>query len=299
MEDLVAVVDMSQPDAAQKFTRSLKETGFAVIQNHGVDDDRIQKTYGEWKGFMTSLHEARTATNATPKEKEFFEKYMFSKENQDGYFGMDVSETAKGNTKKDIKHFYQCYFPWGRYPSEVSDSAQALHADFLALGRTLLSWIQADTTAKLRYELPDVIGAEQTMLRILHYPAYDEDAVEPGAVRAAAHEDINFITLLPAGTSKGLQLKLGGEWHDVPLVRGTLIVNIGDMLQEATGFEYKSTTHRVIKPEGPNPQEGDSAPKDRMSMPCFIHPKPDTYLSDRYPTAKGFLEERLREIGTK
>jgi len=213
---------------------------------------------------------------------------------------MDVAETAKNHTVKDIKHFYQCYFPWGRYPDTVSDSARALHTEFMALGRKLLSWIQAATTAKLRYELPDVIGAEQTMLRILHYPAYDEGAVEPGAVRAAAHEDINFITLLPAGTAKGLQLKLKGVWHDVPLVPGTLIVNIGDMLQEATGFEYKSTTHRVIKPGSQtNLQDGDSAPKDRMSMPCFIHPKPDTYLSDRYPTAKGFLDERLREIGTK
>lgn len=289
----MAVVDMLQSDAAQVFTRSLKETGFAVLQNHGIDEDRVQGIYGEWKDFLMSLHEARTAAVMTPEQKSLLDAYAFSVDHQDGYFGMDVSETAKGSTMKDIKHFYQCYFPWGRYPDKVSDDARLLHAEFLALGRKLLSWIQDETTATLRYELPDIIGAEQTMLRVLHYPAYSTDDVKPGAIRAAAHEDINLLTLLPAGTATGLQLKLHGVWYNVPLLRGTLIVNIGDMLQEATGYEYKSTTHRVIKPADAD----DSA--DRMSIPCFIHPKPDTYLSNRYPTAKQFLDERLREIGVR
>lgn len=298
MEDLVAVVDMSKPNAAEEFTRSLKETGFAVIRNHGIDDCKIQGCYAEWKHFLVGLDAGR-CEGADPELKNMYNKYAFSKEKQDGYFGMDTSEKAKNHTVKDIKHFYHCYFPWGRYPEEVSDSARNLHAEFMALGRKLLTWIQAATTAKLRYELPDIVGDEETLLRILHYPAYDDRVVEPGAVRAAAHEDINLITLLPAGTAKGLQLKLNDQWQDVPLVPGALIVNIGDMLQEATCFEYKSTTHRVIKPEQQNSQDGASAPKDRMSMPCFIHPKPDTYLSQRYPTARSFLDERLRELGVK
>eukprot|EP00929_Paragymnodinium_shiwhaense_P041845 TRINITY_DN21731_c0_g1_i1.p1 TRINITY_DN21731_c0_g1~~TRINITY_DN21731_c0_g1_i1.p1 ORF type:complete len:299 (-),score=67.03 TRINITY_DN21731_c0_g1_i1:261-1157(-) len=298
MDSLVAVVDMSQPDAAANFVRSLKETGFAVVENHGIDDEKIQGCYAEWKGFMMRLHDAKCA-DADAEEKALLEKYLFSKADQDGYFGMDVSEVAKNHNVKDIKHYYQCYFPKGRYPKEVSETAKTLHEEFLMLARTLLGWIQDGTEAKLNYNLPDVLSAEDTMLRILHYPAYDDSAVEPGAVRAAAHEDINFITLLPAGTAKGLQLKLKGEWHEVPLVRGSLIVNIGDMLQEATNFEYKSTTHRVVKPENQNPQDSDSAPKDRMSMPCFIHPQPNTYLSERHPTAAQFLDERLRQLGVK
>jgi isopenicillin N synthase-like dioxygenase len=49
-------------------------------------------------------------------------------------------------------------------------------------------------------------------------------------VRAAAHEDINLITLLPAGSSRGLEVKdKQGNWHAVPLCPGSMIVNIGDM----------------------------------------------------------------------
>ena len=34
--------------------------------------------------------------------------------------------------------------------------------------------------------------SDQSLLRILHYPPVE--AAEPGAIRAAAHEDINLIT---------------------------------------------------------------------------------------------------------
>jgi isopenicillin N synthase-like dioxygenase len=83
-----------------------------------------------------------------------------------------------------------------------------------------------------------------------------------------------------------------GAWIDVFPEPGTLIVNIGDMLQEATDFFYKSTTHRVLNPAGTDKT------KERLSMPLFLHPHPEVVLSDRY-TAQSYLMERLRELGTK
>ena len=139
------------------------------------------------------------------------------------------------------------------------------------------------------------------MLRILRYPAFAEvekdlgckmSEVRPGAVRAAAHEDINLITLLPAGSSRGLEVKdMAGNWHEVPLCADSMIVNIGDMLQEMTNGEYKATTHRVVVPEG---EDGSS---DRMSCPCFIHPMPGTYLSDTWTNSLDYLHHRLGEQG--
>jgi isopenicillin N synthase-like dioxygenase len=70
-----------------------------------------------------------------------------------------------------------------------------------------------------------------------------------------------------------------------------MIVNIGDMLQEMTNGEYKATTHRVIVPEG------EDASGDRMSCPCFIHPLPNTYLSDTWPRSSDYLMQRLVELG--
>jgi len=114
---------------------------------------------------------------------------------------------------------------------------------------------------------------------------------EPGAIRAAAHEDINLLTILPAANEPGLQVKTkDGNWLDVPCDFGNLIINIGDMLQEASGGYFPSTTHRVVSPEG-----ADTS-KARVSLPLFLHPKPEVVLSSRY-TADSYLMERLRELG--
>merc|ERR1711972_1046862 len=132
----------------------------------------------------------------------------------------------------------------------------------------------------------------RTMLRMLHYPAYESHMVEAGAIRAAAHEDINYITLLPVGSSRGLQLysREAEQWYDVPFEPESIIINIGDMLQELTDFHYVSTTHRVIK--------SDEEPEgmDRMSSPVFIHAKADCVLSDRVGTAEQYLTQRLSEL---
>ncbi|RUS69151.1 hypothetical protein EGW08_023079, partial [Elysia chlorotica] len=122
----------------------------------------------------------------------------------------------------------------------------------------------------LPQNLIDTISEPDTLLRILHYPAMQGNE-EPGAVRAAAHEDINLITLLPIASSPGLQVlsPVTNEWYDVPCDSESIIVNIGDMLQEMTKGEYIATKHRVVKPEN------EEANLDRISAPCFIHPKPE------------------------
>jgi isopenicillin N synthase-like dioxygenase len=133
-------------------------------------------------------------------------------------------------------------------------------------------------------------NSEQTLLRVLHYPPLD-GSEEPDAIRAAAHEDINLLTILPAANEPGLQVKgKDGNWIDVPCDFGNLIVNIGDMLQEASGGYFPSTTHRVINPEG------SDQTRARISLPLFLHPRPDVVLSERY-TADSYLTERLRELG--
>lgn len=127
-------------------------------------------------------------------------------------------------------------------------------------------------------------------MRVLHYPPLEGDE-ELGAIRAGAHEDINLLTVLPAANEPGLQVKTKeGDWLDVPCDFGNLIINIGDMLQEASGGYYPSTTHRVINPEGADKT------KSRISLPLFLHPKPEVVLSERH-TANSYLMERLRELG--
>eukprot|EP00588_Corethron_pennatum_P009287 CAMPEP_0194274694 /NCGR_PEP_ID=MMETSP0169-20130528/7718_1 /TAXON_ID=218684 /ORGANISM="Corethron pennatum, Strain L29A3" /LENGTH=357 /DNA_ID=CAMNT_0039017961 /DNA_START=38 /DNA_END=1111 /DNA_ORIENTATION=+ len=269
-----------------------------------------------------------TFAAAELREERLFAEFLFRADTQDGYFPMAMSETAKGAAAKDIKHYFHCYFP-GRFPhGHVSDGAAELFRQVLLLGETLLDWIEADirkncspalvarldeqlgggspVTAAPKKPVPlggkevaitgclsACVGPAQTLLRVLHYPAYDDSAVPEGAVRAAAHEDINLITILPSGSARGLQVwdKDAKEWLQVPAEDDCIIVNVGDMLQELTQREYVSTTHRVVKPGG------QPAGTDRLSVPIFIHPQPETYLSEAYPRARLYLEERLRELG--
>ncbi len=274
----VDVVDFQAADAPQAFTESLHNTGFAVLVNHPLPPSLVQGIYDEWLDFFNT--DAKYA-------------YRYDEENQNGYFGPDVSETAKGNTVRDIKEFFHVY-PWGRYPSTVSDAALRYAEQATEIARTLLSWVEAHTPASVSAQFSRPLnqmldGSTRTLLRVLRYPPLTGH--EPaGAVRAAAHEDINLLTVLPASNESGLQVRdINGVWHDVPCDYGSMAVNCGDMLALASGGYYPSTTHRVLNPTG------DSAKRSRLSVPLFLHPADDVILAEGR-TAFEFLHERIAEL---
>ncbi|KTD52930.1 isopenicillin N synthase family dioxygenase [Legionella quateirensis] len=275
----VLKIDFEQSDAKGQLASSLHHTGFAVLDNHPIDIQLINEIYQEWMTFF--------------KGDDKY-KYQFVVETQDGYFPSSISEKAKGAELKDLKEFYQ-YYPWGQYPETMGTNTRKLYQQLTQLASTLLSWLEEELPFTIASTLSMPLSAmikhsDLTMLRILHYPPLSGN--EPvGAVRAAAHEDINLITLLVGATSSGLQVKDNqGNWHEVPCSKESIVVNNGDMLDLATHHYYRSTTHRVV-----NPDNGNAA---RLSMPFFLHPNPDVLLSSDI-TAKRYLYERLVELGLK
>ena len=118
----------------------------------------------------------------------------------------------------------------------------------------------ADTKALL-----SVLPGGNSILRGIHYPPI---TTNPGdSVRAGQHEDINLITLLMGASADGLEvLNKKGEWIGITAIPGSLVVNVGDMLQRLTNGMLKSTTHRVVNP--PREKWGTS----RYSIPFFLHP---------------------------
>ncbi|EHU5192015.1 isopenicillin N synthase family oxygenase [Vibrio parahaemolyticus] len=272
-------VDYLADDAAQQFVASLRETGFGVLKNHPIPQELVESIYKNWHEFFCS------------EEKNDFQ---FNVETQDGYFPSSVSEVAKGHKVKDIKEYFHVY-PWGQIPEPLKAEILEYYERANAFAQELLGWVEEyapkDVQEKFSIALSEMINnSDKTLLRVLHYPPMTGEE-EPGAIRAAAHEDINLLTVLPAANEPGLQvMSKDGEWIDVPCDFGNLIINIGDMLQEASGGYFPSTTHRVINPTGARQE------KSRISLPLFLHPKPDTVLSERY-TAHSYLMERLRELG--
>lgn len=276
----VLSVNYQSPSAPQEFAESLRKTGFAVLNHHPLPWPTIEKVYSEWREFF--------------KSPERF-NYPFDKKNQDGYVPASLSETAKGEVYKDIKEFYHLYYPHGRYPTSLSSATREIFEAGFKLAGELLSWIEQALPINIKHQLKkplsSMICRERTLQRILYYPPIT-GSEEVGAIRAAAHEDINLITLLPAATAPGLEAKdASGHWHKINTNPESLVINIGDMLQEATSHYYISTSHRVVKPEG------EIAGRDRLSLPLFVHAHAEDYLSEKYPTAKQYLDERLKELG--
>jgi len=276
---LLEAIDFNAIDAQERFVQSLRDTGFGVLKNHPISQTLVESIYQQWQRFFDST------------EKQNF---IYNKGKQDGFFPASISETAKGHSIKDIKEYYH-FYPWGQCPTGLRPALAQYYEEANQLAAQLLTWVEkySPTSVACRYYEPltDMItDSEQTLLRVLHYPPLQGNE-EVGAIRAAAHEDINLLTILPAANAPGLQvLSKNGEWLDIPCEFGNLIINIGDMLQEASGHYFPSTTHRVV-----NPEEQDQS-RSRISLPLFLHPRPDVVLSDRY-TAGEYLQQRLKELG--
>lgn len=102
-----------------------------------------------------------------------------------------------------------------------------------------------------------------SVLRLIHYPAQKEKSNGAGV-----HTDYGCITLLYQDHKGGLQVQnVDGEWIDAVPVDGSLVVNIGDLMQRWTNGSYQSTPHRVTSPVSGSP---------RFSMPFFVEPDFDT-----------------------
>jgi isopenicillin N synthase-like dioxygenase len=275
----IQVVDFQAPDAPAQFACSLRETGFGVISNHPIDQSLINWAYQAWGEFFQS------------NEKH---NYEFDPKTHAGFINYALSETAKGFKEKDLKEFFHVYTK-EQCPPNLADKTMLLKEQMVNMGSTLLDWVQESTpkeiTDTFECSLSNMIkGSPKHLYRPIHYPPLTGDEPDD-AVRAAAHGDINFLTILPAATAEGLQAQfVSGEWLDVPINPNWIIVNSGDMLNECTNNYYPSTIHRVLNPVG------EAAKQSRLSMPLFLHPRNEVRLSERY-TAGSYCEERYRELG--
>lgn len=269
---------------------ALVDTGFVVLVDHGIDLGSLHAAYAAVEAFF-ALPEATKAA------------YQVGVDGQRGYtpFGR---EHAKDSPHPDLKEFWHV----GReairpnvWPAEIADFRQHVEWLYDALDAAGL-WLLDALCRPLGIAagtLTDLAVEGNSVLRLLHYPPIPAGA-DPRAVRAAAHEDINLITLLVSASASGLELlDRGGRWRAIEAPADAIIADAGDMLARITHHHIPATTHRVVNPTGPN--------RSRYSMPFFLHPRPEAVLSCLPPfrtpaaapdiTAADFLAQRLAAIG--
>jgi isopenicillin N synthase-like dioxygenase len=303
LADFVAADAARKSDFVQQLGRAFTDIGFVAIRNHGLTQQLTDDLYGSVQAFFQ-------APDAVKQQYEFPEL-----NGQRGYIGKG-KETAKGFKVADLKEFYHIGQPEpvgdmvaNVLPAEFPDFSQNALTTYRILeqtGQTLLRAIALFLNLPETY-FDDKVSNGDSILRAIHYFPIDPDSVAPDAVRAAAHGDINLITLLMGASAEGLEvLRRDGQWIGITALPDQVIVNVGDMLDRLTNHYLKSTIHRVVNP----PREKLNTP--RYSIPFFMHPRADMDLSSLPATitatspkiytdmtAGAFLDERLRELGLK
>ncbi|WP_304344323.1 isopenicillin N synthase family oxygenase [Chryseobacterium koreense] len=296
------------PERKQKFVNEIgkayEEIGFVALKGHFLDDELVDELYGEVRNFF----------NLPVETKQQYEIPGIG--GQRGYVGFG-KETAKGFKKGDLKEFWH----FGQYLDEGSKYAEVYPENvtvketpkFNEVGKVAFQMLEKTGVYVLRalalhlgldeFYFDKFVKEGNSILRPIHYPPITEEP--ENAVRAAAHGDINLITLLMGAQGKGLQVQNhDGEWIDAIAQPDELMINVGDMLSRHTNNKLKSTIHQVVNP----PRELWRS--SRYSIPFFMHPVSEmplnalegTYDENNpklYPdtTAGEFLHERLVELG--
>lgn len=279
-----------------------EENGFVALTNHGIATDKI--------------HDALDITRELfdlPEDVKM--QYKSPQGGARGYtpFGTEIAKDSKHVDLKEFWHVgreiegnppHEQLLPniWPKELPEFKENLLALYKELDALGNRVLEGI-AVYLKQPRDFFKNKVDIGNSILRPLHYPPIVEEGTP--SVRAAAHEDINVITLLVGSREPGLEvLSKTGNWIPVTILEGAIICNVGDMLQRLTNGVLPSTTHRVVNPPAPHNKSS------RYSIPFFLHFNSDVVIdalescvSEGNPkkedaiTADDYLTERLREIG--
>jgi len=296
------------PIRKQKFVNEIgkayEDIGFVALKGHFLDDQLVGDLYEEVRKFFQLPVEV----------KEQYEIPGIG--GQRGYVSFG-KEHAKGRSAGDLKefwHFGQYVSEDSKYKNEYPDNVNVKELPkFNEVGNEAYQMLEKTGIYVLRalaiylnldeFYFDNFIKEGNSILRPIHYPPITQEPKD--AVRAAAHGDINLITLLMGAQGKGLQVQNHqGDWIDAMAEPDELVINVGDMLSRHTNNKLKSTIHQVVNP--PRELWGTS----RYSIPFFMHPVSDMPLNclencidaenpKKFDdiSAGEFLHERLVDLG--
>ena len=304
LKDFISDSSTKKEQFISDIGKAYEDIGFVALKGHFLDEELVENLYAEIKKFF----------DMSVEDKQKYEIPGIG--GQRGYVSFG-KESAKGKEEGDLKEF----FHFGQYVT-ADNPLSKVYPDnvnvaelpvFNAVGKEAYKMLEKTAKYVLR-ALALHLDLEETyfdayivngnsILRPIHYPPITKEP--KAAERAAAHGDINLITLLMGAQGRGLQVQNNdGEWIDAIAQPDEIMINVGDMLSRHTNNKLKSTIHRVINP--PQDQWGTS----RYSIPFFMHPVGemkldvlDSCISETEPkkfediTAGNFLHERLVELG--
>lgn len=233
---------------ARELDRACARTGFLYIAGRQVDAAPLDRLVARAKAYF--------ALDAATKMKN----YIGGSVNHSGYVPAGEEQFAAGDAGdagSDLKESYDinCDCPqgvgrrpllgpnnWPAMPGFRED-VQAYYTHVSAIGRQLFrAFALALGLDEQHFDAH--LHSPPSQLRLIHYP-FDATAQDRPGI--GAHTDYECFTLLVA-TASGLQfVDKAGRWADVPLIEGTMIMNVGDMMEVLSNGRYLATRHRVKK----------------------------------------------------
>ncbi|KAG7380447.1 hypothetical protein PHYPSEUDO_007221 [Phytophthora pseudosyringae] len=250
VEDTARSSQAACDQVAAQVAAACRDVGFLVITNHGVPPTAIARAFEAARGYFDQPSAVKKQVVMTPE-------YPY------GYDSAEILSHSRGKDDgkalPDLKETFQvCVGPegrdptvpaqWPEGPAGFKDTMTTYYRNLEKLAAVLM------TIFACALELPsdyfdNKIDNHMSSLRILNYPHQEE---EPGTtqIRASAHTDYGSLTILAVDDAPGgLQVRgPQGEWHSVKAPANSYVVNLGDLMQNWTNDQWRSTLHRVINP---------------------------------------------------
>jgi isopenicillin N synthase-like dioxygenase len=267
--DIAALVSTSgnPDDVAAQIAGACREHGFFYVTGHGVDEAlqtelevlsrrffdqdletkmqiRMERGGKAWRGYFPVGGEL---TSGKPDLKEGL------------YFGAELPgdhPLVRNGTPLHGANLFPANMP------EFRQTVLRYMNAMTALGHTVLTGVAISLGLDRMYFADRYTRDPLILFRIFNYPG--DPRVSDGEQRwgVGEHTDYGLLTILKQDETGGLQVKSQARWIDAPPIPGTLLCNIGDMLDRMTGGRYRSTPHRVR----------NVTSRDRLSFPFFFDP---------------------------
>jgi polar amino acid transport system ATP-binding protein len=271
------IIDLSwaaQDDLARQLDLACRQFGFFYLVGHGIAPARIDvlmqlartffarsmdeklriemaKGGRAWRGYFPVGGEL---TSGIPDRKEGL------------YFGAELTEDDPRVVAGLPLHGRNQFPDLPGFREAVLDYMAAT----TEIGHRLLSVLARGLGLAEDFFAAHYTGDPIILFRIFNYPGF-ADAAHPVAAdswSAGEHTDYGLLTLLKQDNVGGLQVRNGEHWIDVPDVPGSLVCNVGDMLERLTGGRYLSALHRAR----------NVTHRNRMSLALFFDPAFDAQL---------------------
>lgn len=260
-------------EAARRIGEAAARDGFFYVSGHGVDDGVVARMDAASRAFF-ALGDAEKSRISMPKAGSAWR----------GWFPLGGELTSGLPDQKEGLYFGEELGPadprvaagwsmhganlWPDRPADLRPAVEAYMsatvraAEAILRGVSLALDLPADHFARTYLRRPTIL------FRIFRYPP-----TEPGGWGVGEHTDYGLLTLLAQDGNGGLQVRADEGWLEAPPIPGTLVCNIGDMLERLSGGRFVSAPHRVLNRSG----------RERLSFPLFYDPDFEAVMTPAVP----------------